>query len=99
MTYLPQTQIEFTKALQVTAKAVTVKTLVLMGAMPATISQAKAYKQYGEENVKLWQKAGLLPGTTKTGMANSRWNYDVVELESCKESQSIRHLLIQAKEK
>lgn len=62
------------------AEIASIKTLVELGHLPATLSKREAYRKYGEGVVKRWISEGLIK-VRKDGNNTSKCRLDRVELE------------------
>jgi hypothetical protein len=84
---LPESEIEFAKALQVAAKVASVQTLVSAGIITPYISLRESYRLYGEGTVNRWIKEGVLT-KIRDGEGNVKTRISRVQLEAVAQTQN-----------
>jgi hypothetical protein len=72
---------EYHRQLRDAAKLGATIALAEVGQLPKYISQRQAYRKYGESSVSRWLELGWIAPIPGGEHKNSRYKYDVVELE------------------
>lgn len=79
MAMITTTQAHLQALLEHAAENATMRVLIKLGKLPATIKQSEAFKLYGRNTVERWVKEGLIEQIQDGDYATIR--YDILKLE------------------
>ena len=85
--FLPESEVEFARALQDAAEVGSIQTLVSMGVLQPFMSLTEAQNSYGKGRVKFWLRSGLID-KQRDGDGNAKCRIDRVQILTVAKAQN-----------